>query len=523
MKSCDDFFVIFDVMMTAKPIKGVMLAILVIALLVAVSCAKPKDCESDSDCPSKACQTKSCNLKTYECEYSIQSECCGNGLQEEIENGEEGNKCTCPADYGECTGKASVEDYRGREQEAQYLEYMCNDENECLLDFDRSSVKAIPPKIFEIRPAPFEIEARLVYNQPFDLYSDTIDLRFELDKIKRPDLLELPVIIDSIEVYSAATLIGEETERGILENLGDVYEAKIKLEDYFENVEETLNLRFIINYEYTYYSGGSKSTISIEHKYNDQDSMVLLKPELSESSSVGCKKSSDCEKKTCKDASCNQATGQCEYEAILNCCGNGIPEERESGYPGNKCTCPEDHGYCKGKVEMMVGTRKVLSSYLEYQCEGTICKYDYDRSLVKNENYIGDYRLGDFNFEMRADYNVPFNVDEDSIALNLELKEYNPQGTYNLPFEIKSVQVKDGTTLIWEINTTDKLTAVGDSFSQQAYLDYQMFSAEEIHSPTIYINYETSRTSSSGSVPIKGDFQWKPGSSITLVKPGVEE
>jgi hypothetical protein len=251
--------------------------------------------------------------------------------------------------------------------------------------------------------------------------------------------------------------------------------------------------------------------------------MVLLKPDPGESGPAGCKKSSDCEKKTCKDASCNTNTGLCEYEAILNCCGNAIPEERESGYPGNKCTCPEDYGYCKGKVEMQSGTRKVLSTYLEYECEGTVCKYDYDRSQVKNENFIGDYKLGDFTFELRADYNIPFNVDEDSIALNLELKEYNALGTYTLPFEITSVQVKEGTTLIWEINTTDKIMAVGDKFSQQAYLDYQMFSPEEIRSPTIYINYETSRTSSSGSVPIKGDFQWKPGSSIAIVKPGAEE
>ena len=72
-------------------------------------------------------------------------------------------------------------------------------------------------------------------------------------------------------------------------------------------------------------------------------SFLLFIPGCGESE---CEVDNDCYKNTCFESSCVKE--ECVHNALLNCCGNDIKEDVEDGSPGNKCTCPEDYGICKG-------------------------------------------------------------------------------------------------------------------------------------------------------------------------------
>src|SRR3989344_6723548 len=115
--------------MAKANLSRIWLFLILSALLVIISaCNKEKsECKASSDCLQKACFTPKCT--EGKCSQIVQRNCCGNGMQDELENGKPGNKCTCSHDYGKCEGKAKVQ-VMGRLQNTTYLYYFCNDQDE---------------------------------------------------------------------------------------------------------------------------------------------------------------------------------------------------------------------------------------------------------------------------------------------------------------------------------------------------------------------------------------------------------
>jgi len=184
----------------------------------------------------------------------MQSNCCGNRLNESIESGKLGSKCTCPQDYGRCEGKPQVK--RGaRTEDATYARYLCNQEEKCVIGIDSNDV--VPQNFLDaISTAYFRASAVAKYNKPFDMSLDTFDIKITLDDLEKE--LVSPIKFTNVRLLftgeSSRTelLIAEQNLEEEVDTISSPITISVPLNlDYKpRQVEESGAIRYVLDYNY---------------------------------------------------------------------------------------------------------------------------------------------------------------------------------------------------------------------------------------------------------------------------------
>ena len=212
-------------------------------LILANGCGKPPECKADADCGKRTCSTASCI--DNQCKYNTVQNCCGNKIKDSIENGKPGNSCTCPSDYGECTGKAKIE-AGGRTYDAQYVQNFCEND-ECILGVPPGDVR--PVTLLDEREfGLFTLETTVTYNEPFDVNKDSFAFRISLKDDKEG--IVLPVKLNKILLKNGEILFGEKEANLALGKVSDTVTVNVPLDYHLEQFEEAGSLTYQLNYEY---------------------------------------------------------------------------------------------------------------------------------------------------------------------------------------------------------------------------------------------------------------------------------
>ena len=219
--------------------------------LVLAGCAKP-ECKTNSDCASSLCTLSKC--QNSKCVYTLQRNCCGNRINESIENGRVGSQCSCPQDYGKCEGKGKIK-IGSRLEDAAYVRFYC-DGDRCVLGVEE---KDVSPQTFldSINAGFFKASSVVKYNKPFSVNSGTFEFKITLDDTNKD--LVLPVKLTKIKLLfnseSARTelLIAEQDLDSTLNAIGNqaIIGAALNLNYKPQQAEESGPLRYIIDYVYT--------------------------------------------------------------------------------------------------------------------------------------------------------------------------------------------------------------------------------------------------------------------------------
>lgn len=238
-------------MVKIKRSHAMLFLFLLIALIALSGCTKP-ECKTSADCGQRTCFLSKCEDK--KCAYTLQRNCCGNRLNESIENGKPGNQCTCPQDYGKCEGKGKIR-IGSRVEDAQYVRLYCNVDSQCVLGVER---KDVAPQNFldSINVGFFKASSVVKYNKPFDASRDSFEFSVSLDDVSKdlilPILLTKAKILYSSELSRAELLIAEKDLTSVLNGIGDKAVVNIPLTLSYkpQEVEEQGSIRYTIDYVY---------------------------------------------------------------------------------------------------------------------------------------------------------------------------------------------------------------------------------------------------------------------------------
>lgn len=229
----------------------IMFFLLVISLIVLASCSKA-ECKTSADCPVRACSQPKCG--EGKCIYTQQINCCGNNLQEAFEDGKPGDKCTCPQDFGKCEGIPKVK-MSGRDFDATYAKYYCNQYNRCVLGVESKDASA-QTFLDAIGAEYFEASSVVKYNKPFDMKRDSFELKVTIDDAN--ENLVTPVQFTGVKLlYTGITsrseqLIAEKELDSKISKIGDSITISVPLNMGYkpEEVEEAGSVRYTLDYSY---------------------------------------------------------------------------------------------------------------------------------------------------------------------------------------------------------------------------------------------------------------------------------
>lgn len=238
-------------MIKIKRKQVILFLLLVTSLVVLSSCAKP-ECKDNPDCASRTCYIPKCEDK--KCSYNMQRNCCGNRINESIENGMPGGKCTCPQDYGKCEGKGKVK--RGsREEDAAYVRYFCNENSQCVFGIDGKD--ATRQNLLDTTNTGFfKVSSIVSYNKPFEVAVGTFDFTITLDDAGK-DLI-FPVVLTKIKIlYSGENarveqLVAENEINAFFNGIGEKAAINTPLTFNYkpQELEEQGSFRYSVDYTY---------------------------------------------------------------------------------------------------------------------------------------------------------------------------------------------------------------------------------------------------------------------------------
>ena len=239
-------------MVKTKRSQIILFLLFIVISAIAVSCSKP-ECKTSSDCVTRKCYLLKCNDK--KCSYSLLRNCCGNKLTETTENGQPGNKCSCPDDYGKCEGKGKVK-AGSRMENATYLHYLCDSYNQCVFGVDEKDV--VRQNLLDtISTGFFKASVVMQYNKPFDVAGGSFDFTASLDDTGKD--LVLPVALTKIKLlYTGQNarveqLIAEKDLDMFLNAISNkvIISTPLTFSYRPQEIEEQGSLRYSIDYTYT--------------------------------------------------------------------------------------------------------------------------------------------------------------------------------------------------------------------------------------------------------------------------------
>ena len=223
-----------------------------IAIIAIASCSKP-ECKTSVDCSSRLCTLSKC--EDGKCAYTLKRNCCGNRINESIEDGKPGNKCTCPLDYGKCEGKGKLK-VGSRTEDTTYAHYYCNVDNQCVLGVEKKyTASQNYQDLIDI--GFFKASSVVKFNKPFDAARDSFEFKITLDDTAKdlvlPVMLTKAKLLYTSEYARSELLIAEQDINGVLNGIGDqaIINLPVNLDYKPQELEEAGSLRYAIDYTYT--------------------------------------------------------------------------------------------------------------------------------------------------------------------------------------------------------------------------------------------------------------------------------
>ena len=223
------------------------LVVAVASLLIIAGCTQSSDaqsCKTVADCTPKKCYTSSCTEN--KCVYIAQQGCCGNAYKDALEDGKAGNECTCPADYGQCDGKAKIA-YGSGFYDAKYVKRQCI-QNQCIMGVNPDDLKPLT-LLDQAKFNAFSMEVTTSFNQPFRVPTDSFTFRLTLKDAK--DTLVYPIRFTHITLSSGEVLYGEKDLTAILGGVGDAVSFSVPISYHLIQPEEEQKLKYKLEYGYT--------------------------------------------------------------------------------------------------------------------------------------------------------------------------------------------------------------------------------------------------------------------------------
>jgi len=201
-----------------------------------------------------------------------------------------------------------------------------------------------------------------------------------------------------------------------------------------------------------------------------------------------CESSSDCTTgNPCIMGRCNE-DGKCVKTIKPDCCGNAKCDEDVGE---NKCVCPKDCGECEGMVKYNVsslrGLKEVDSKYARYLCVNDQCKIGVDEEDISTFRLTGTIDVRNrFEIETLTTINSPFDVTKEKVGVRLTLKDTDSSLVGGVTFT--GIQVLSKNELMSEKSINQKLSNIGDSFTEELVLISSQTKVEQIKD--IDIKYE---------------------------------
>lgn len=235
-------------------------------------------------------------------------------------------------------------------------------------------------------------------------------------------------------------------------------------------------------------------------------------------SKAECEKSSDCRTgNPCIIGRC--IDGKCTTTINQDCCGNGVCEANDGE---NKCTCEKDCGMCEGKVKYNItttrGIKTLEAQYAQSLCENNICIVGVAASDVNELKHTNEVDVrGGFKAEVLTVLNTPFDISKESINVRVTLKDLDTDVVDGISF--KSIQILSGSELMGEKLINNKLSSVGNLFTEELSLSSAQSIVEEERRIEIKIGYEYVVDERGEQVIKRDDSKNKLTEEIIFIKP----
>jgi hypothetical protein len=230
-----------------------------------------------------------------------------------------------------------------------------------------------------------------------------------------------------------------------------------------------------------------------------------------------CKKSTDCEAKSCFTTKC--VDKKCVYNANENCCGNEICEDGTVGKDlgENKGNCQKDCGACSGEEG------KYLS--VVYDNKTKDCATSLDESKVLEDSVTDTMNLKVFKLTATYSYEKPFNVDKARLNAYIKLDSKDDTVSNVKITQIKVLEVAgkgSDTTIFGETEVNKILWDTSSTVDKDIVLNVPVGEETEVEkSITIEMYYEVTKEYRGKDVVEKGSYKTKVSKPITFVDPGL--
>ena len=445
-------------------------------LLILAACGKA-ECKKDVDCIRSHFTGKCVEKK---CVYTPVPNECGNNKCEET-NKED--KCSCPADCGECEGKV---------EGSQFLVQQCI-QDRCIEDVEESQVKPYFTSA-DISSAGDKFKIDTIYPQPFNMKKDTFSITITLadqGTSNSDEHLLNAELTATTRDKRTITLARTDVDKYLWTEGSDIYEALIIDFPTTELEGELTNLILKIQYEYAIAQSGKKTVKQgvLQNKYKDK--FIFVKP----SASYPCPASCDDKNSGTKDTCGAQTSFFCKHEPVSGACGNFKCDGTE-----NRCSCPGDCGVCSGSA----------GNFLDYACQMNKCITQLKTGVSVQPNSLFDDRsLGPVQLNNNYKYNSPFNIKEDEFQLDFKIYHIDPKVS---GFIIETIRILEGSQQLVELSVDKELSDTPTPVIIKIPSTQQ---PEEEHSLSIGVWYKYTQEGQEKT----GNFQKQLG-KITLINPG---
>ena len=232
-----------------------------------------------------------------------------------------------------------------------------------------------------------------------------------------------------------------------------------------------------------------------------------------------CKKTIDCETRTCFTVKCTDK--KCAYNVKEDCCGNGMCEDGTRGtkdFGENKGSCGDDCGICTGET----------GEYLElvFDEKTKECATGVDDTKVTEENVVDNIDLRFLKLTATYSYSKPFDIDNSlfNVKMKLDSKDDSVSSIRITQIKILETAGRSGTSSIFgEKNINQVLWDSSSVINKGVILSVPVEGTETEKSITLEIYYEFTRTDRGTETVEKGSYKKDLSDKLLFVNPTVSK
>jgi hypothetical protein len=185
-------------------------------------------------------------------------------------------------------------------------------------------------------------------------------------------------------------------------------------------------------------------------------------------------------------------SNMCAMDTKAQCCGNGLLESTEDGRPGNKCTCPADHGICEPAVSFETARGTFYEAkYFRRTCNSeNSCVTENVNELQRNNEFFNSFTGTGFTLNIYVKYKTPFDKGNSQFDVEFKLSQLDPTQVQP-PISINEIRIMDGTNVLVRASPVMTFNNVLDTADYNLVInDYSIVYPEEIKTVTLSIDYE---------------------------------